>query len=1055
MVFVLQNFHQRFFGKLKGRPRPSTSIASVVGPFTKSSLSVRDELSKRHHLVDSGADISALPASPSTKLTKPTGFLSAANKSLIRVWGIKHVVLKLGGRRFHHSFFIADVAKPILGADFFVRHNLAIDLNGRRLIDMANSKVLLSLFQSPSASLPLVFGLSSQENNKYSTLLQEFPDILVPRFHSDVNKHGIEHHIITSGPPVHSKARRLDAEKLAVAKQEFVNMEKLGVSRRSDSPWSSPLHVVAKADGGWRPCGDYRRLNNATVDDRYPLPHIHDFNAHLAGAKVFSKVDLMRGYHQIPMAKESIPKTAIVTPFGLFEFTRMPFGLKNAAQGFQRLMDKIFQGITFVFVYLDDILVASRSEQEHIGHLRQVFQILSDNGLVVKKEKCVFGVQELDYLGHRVTTDGVKPLPQRVEAMQKYPCPSDKAALTKFIGVINYYHRCLPHIAQTLAPLHAATCGKGKNITWTPECQTAFDKAKSALSKATLLAHPHPHATTSITVDASGTAVGGQLEQRFGTKWRPIAFFSKKLSDAERKYSAFDRELLALYMAIKHFRHFLEGRPFTVFTDHKPLTTAIDSLTDRSPRQTRHLSFIAEFTSDIQHIAGKNNIVADALSRVHAIAVPTIDYQALAADQRSHEVQAYRSAITNLQLQDVPFGQTTVLCDVSTGKPRPVVPSSWTRRVFDLLHGLSHAGFKPTRKAIGERFVWHGMNKEIHQWCQECHPCQASKIHRHTRAPLVDRILPKARFNSIHVDLVGPLPASEGMVYMFTIVDRFTRWPEAIPLPDAKTTTVIKAFLRCWMSTFGVPADITSDRGPQFTSELWGELHRMLGIKANTTTAYHPQANGMVERFHRQLKSSLEARCNNPQWMDELPFVLLGIRSARREDLGCSPAELVYGTTLAVPGEFISQEPRQQQPTADYLRTLQSYMRRTLPTPPSRHGNRPSHVPANLNSTGFVYLRRDATAKPLTQPYTGPFKVIEARDKYFIIDHNGRTDKVSVDRLKVAYVPSSQQTDTRNTQSNNQSSPTLPSQSTPLPTPGVVTRFGRTVRLPPRFRNHQ
>ena len=184
-------------------------------------------------------------------------------------------------------------------------------------------------------------------------------------------------------------------------------MEKLGIIRLSKSPWVSPLHVAPKPSGGWRPSGDYRRLNKATVDDRYPLPHIQDFNANLSGAKIFSKVDLMRGYHQIPMARESIPKTAIITPFGLFEFLCMPFGLKNAAQAFQRLMESVLRGLPFAFVYVDDILIASTNTQTQKDHLRQVFQLLTSNGLVIQKDKCVFGVQEIDFLGHRVTATGV------------------------------------------------------------------------------------------------------------------------------------------------------------------------------------------------------------------------------------------------------------------------------------------------------------------------------------------------------------------------------------------------------------------------------------------------------------------------------------------------------------------------------------------------------------------------------------------------------------------------------------------------------------------------
>jgi hypothetical protein len=273
----------------------------------------------------------------------------------------------------------------------------------------------------------------------------------------------------------------------------------------------------------------------------------------------------------------------------------------------------------------------------------------------------------------------------------------------------------------------------------------AFAAAKTALATATLLHHPDPSVPTSVTVDASGAGLGVELAQLQAGIWRPICFFSRKLSSAETKYSAFDRELLAIYEAIKYFRHHVEGKPLTVYTDHMPLTFAFSSASDRSPCQNNHLSYVAEYTTDLRHISGKDNVVADTLSRavcsaasVDAVALSTIDYAQLAADQAlSAEIAAYRTAVTGLTFADVTLRDTSVLCDISTGEPWPVVPSTWTRRVFDAVHGLSHTGARPTQRAVSSRFVWHGLKKDVRRWCQECHACQSSKVHRHVRAPLV------------------------------------------------------------------------------------------------------------------------------------------------------------------------------------------------------------------------------------------------------------------------------------------------------------------------------
>lgn len=373
----------------------------------------------------------------------------------------------------------------------------------------------------------------------------------------------------------------------------------------------------------------------------------------------------------------------------------MPFWLKNAAQAFQRQMDKVTQDLDFAFVYLDDTLIASCSKQQHREHLKQLLQRFIDHGLAINLAKCKFGLSSITFLGHRVDQHGAVPLPDKVDAIRNFKKPATVKGLQEFIGMVTFYYRFLPAAASIMEHLYELLSCKSKELSWNETASIAFESIKEALANATMLVHPRCNAPTALTVDASETAVGGVLEQLVNKQWQAIAFFSRRLRSPERKYSTVDKELLALYLAIRHFRYFIEGRSFTAFADHKPLTFAFSKVSDPwSARQQRHLAYISEYTTDIQHLAGKTNKVADALSRTTINALgPGIDYKALAeAQKEDEEMAAYRTTISGLVLEDVRFGsgESTLLCDVSTHRPRPIIPATWRRRIFDTVHGLPH-----------------------------------------------------------------------------------------------------------------------------------------------------------------------------------------------------------------------------------------------------------------------------------------------------------------------------------------------------------------------------
>lgn len=674
----------------------------------------------------------------------------------------------------------------------------------------------------------------------------------------------------------------------------------------TNSAWCNPIVAVKKPNGKVRVCLDARKLNAVTVKDAYPQQQINRILGRLAATKFLSAIDFSDAFLQVPLDKESQCKTAFaVSGKGFFMYKRMAFGLCNSGATLCRLVDSVI-GCDLepnVFVYLDDIIVATETFEEHVRILRIIAQRIKDAGLTVSPTKSKFCARQLAYLGYIVDNAGVKPNPEKVSAMANFPVPKSVRDVRRLMGVANWYRRFIPEFASMTAPISELLKKSRGKFVWSPEANRAFEQIRSALVTEPVLSCPDYSKRFIIQCDASDVGIGGILVQGEGDEERIIAYMSRKLSSAEKKYHTTEKECLAVLRSIEKFRPYIEGARFTVVTDHASLLW-MSNLKDPSSRVSRWALSLQAYDYELVHRKGKFMVVADALSRAICTIKSRPDDQWYT--KLRNNITQVPDKYPNFNLKDGLVYKYCSKGNLSNGflpSWKVVVPNSGRQDVFKKCHDdpiSAHPGFFKTLNKIKQEHYWPGMDADIRKYVQNCEACKAAKpANVIQRAVMGDQRKTDRPWQIVQIDFIGPLPRSKhGFCYILVVVDTFSKFVRLCPLRKATSKCTISFLEEGVFLLFGVPEVIISDNGSQFVSAEFKRFLNTYGVKHWLTAAYHPQANASEaanKSIGIAIRTYVQDNNNHRNWDEHLQKIACALNSTIHTSTKCSPYLANFG----------------------------------------------------------------------------------------------------------------------------------------------------------------
>lgn len=833
---------------------------------------------------------------------------------------------------FHviRAYVIPEVTSSlILGVDFWEKFELcprflqSITLSNKDMNSIAEVNNSTSTLQSYDE-------LNESERITADNVVDQFKSISSQK-RGLGRTHLVEHCIDTgTSAPIRQRYYRLSPEKQRILGSELDEMLRLGVVEVCESPWSSPVLLTPKKDGSLRFCLDSRKLNAVTKKDAYKLPYISEILDNLKNARYLSSIDLSRAYWQLPIAEQDRDKTAFYIPNrGTYRFVTVPFGLTNGPATQQRLMDLLFYGPEFensVFVFIDDIIIASADFQTHIALLLKVHKKLEMANLTINYEKSKFFRNELKYLGFVVNSKGLHVDPGKVEAILNFPIPTNKKEVKRFLGTASWYRRFVPNFSAIAGPLNSltSTSKKAKSFSWTKEADDAFSKLKDCLVSAPILSCPNFDLPFEIHTDASDYGVGGVLTQTINGVEHPIAYMSKSLTAQERNYSITEREALAVLVALEHWRCYIDnGRKFIVYTDHSALKWFLN-LNNPTGRLARWGVRLSAFNFEMKHRRGSDNVIPDALSR--ACPITAIDTSPKTTNTKD---EWYLNIFHGCQNSAVSFPNYIIKNDklyrFMKGKCsltkefewKEVVPTEVREAIVLENHAepiAGHLGIFKTYKRLTLKYYWPGMHSDVVKVVTSCDSCIAHKHQNHATLGEMGRPKSCSRpFQVLSIDLVGPLPVSRKQnTFLLVITCCFSKYCLLFPIKRATAEIVTKILEENVFLIHGVPETIILDNGKQFVSATLKQMLSKYNVPhLHFTPKYTPHVN-TVERYNKTIMTAVSTFITTDHriWDTLIPKIQFAVNNSVNEVTSYTPSFLVYGRELVTCGShYTNNEP--------------------------------------------------------------------------------------------------------------------------------------------------